>query len=417
MLTNMKKTYNEYPRNFWVLMLGVFIDRFGGALVYPFFALYITDHFDVGMTEVGYLFGIFTLTGIVGSFLGGALTDKFGRKNMMLLGLFISGMTSLMIIFVNDIRLFYSVGAVMGLLGNIGGPAAQAMIADILPEEQRTEGYGIFRVTFNLSVTFGPLLGGLFADYNFALLFIGDAITSAITAYIVWKFIPESKPVVEGQEEESLAKSVGGYGKVVRDYPFMIFLLVSMLSAAVYMQMNTTLSVYMRDVHDFPNKYYGYILAMNAGMVVTMQFWITRKIKGFPAMKLMAVGTFLYGIGFGMFGIVQGIAMFALAMVILTIGEMVIAPVSQTLVAKFAPEDMRGRYMAMFGFHWAVPSLFVPLLAGVVMDNYNPNWIWYAAFFIDVIAGLGYNALHDQTQKREDQAMLAAEPVMAEGSV
>jgi len=417
MLTNIKKTYNEYPRNFWVLMLGVFIDRFGGALVYPFFALYITDHFDVGMTEVGYLFGIFTLTGIIGSFLGGALTDKFGRKNMMLLGLFISGMTSLMIIFVNDIRLFYSVGAVMGLLGNIGGPAAQAMIADILPEEQRTEGYGIFRVTFNLSVTFGPLLGGLFADYNFALLFIGDAITSAITAYIVWKFIPESKPVVEGQEEESLAKSVGGYGKVVRDYPFMIFLLVSMLSAAVYMQMNTTLSVYMRDVHDFPNKYYGYILAMNAGMVVTMQFWITRKIKGFPAMKLMAVGTFLYGIGFGMFGIVQGIAMFALAMVILTIGEMVIAPVSQTLVAKFAPEDMRGRYMAMFGFHWAVPSLFVPLLAGVVMDNYNPNWIWYAAFFIDVIAGLGYNALHDQTQKREDQAMLAAEPVMAEGSV
>ncbi|MDH5606933.1 MAG: MFS transporter, partial [Anaerolineae bacterium] len=99
MLTNIKKTYNEYPRNFWVLMLGVFIDRFGGALVYPFFALYITDHFDVGMTEVGYLFGIFTLTGIVGSFLGGALTDKFGRKNMMLLGLFISGMTSLMIIF------------------------------------------------------------------------------------------------------------------------------------------------------------------------------------------------------------------------------------------------------------------------------------------------------------------------------
>ena len=417
MLTNIKKTYNEYPRNFWVLMLGVFIDRFGGALVYPFFALYITDHFDVGMTEVGYLFGIFTLTGIIGSFLGGALTDKFGRKNMMLLGLFISGMTSLMIIFVNDIRLFYSVGAVMGLLGNIGGPAAQAMIADILPEEQRTEGYGIFRVTFNLSVTFGPLLGGLFADYNFALLFIGDAITSAITAYIVWKFIPESKPVVEGQEEESLAKSVGGYGRVARDYPFMIFLLVSMLSAAVYMQMNTTLSVYMRDVHDFPNKYYGYILAMNAGMVVTMQFWITRRIKGFPAMKLMAVGTFLYGIGFGMFGIVQGIAMFALAMVILTIGEMVIAPVSQTLVAKFAPEDMRGRYMAMFGFSWAVPSLFVPLLAGVVMDNYNPNWIWYAAFFIDVIAGLGYNALHDQTQKREDQAMLAAEPVMAEGSV
>ena len=128
MFSNLRKTYNDFPRNFWVLMLGVFIDRFGGALIYPFFAIYITQHFGVGMVEVGVLFAIFTITGMVGSFIGGAMTDRYGRKAMMLFGLLISGLSSLLIVFVDDLGLFYAVGAVIGLLGNVGGPAAEAMV-------------------------------------------------------------------------------------------------------------------------------------------------------------------------------------------------------------------------------------------------------------------------------------------------
>jgi len=79
--------YNEYPRQFWTLVLGTFIDRLGGALMFPFFTLYITRKFNVGMTDVGVLFGLFSVASIVGSTFGGALADRLGRKGMLIFGL------------------------------------------------------------------------------------------------------------------------------------------------------------------------------------------------------------------------------------------------------------------------------------------------------------------------------------------
>jgi MFS family permease len=100
----------------------------------------------------------------------------------------------------------------------------------------------------------------------------------------------------------------------------------------------------------------------------------------------MAAGTLLYAIGFGMYGFVSIYVLFLVAMVIITIGEMMVAPTSQALVAQLAPEDMRGRYMAVFGFTWVIPSAVGPLLAGLVMDNADPRWVWYAAGLVGLVA-------------------------------
>lgn len=400
MIAKWKTTYNEYPKQFWVLLLATFVDRVGGFMVFPFFPLYVTAHFGVGMREVGILFAIFTITGMIGGMVGGALTDKFGRKSMMLYGLFISGVTSIAIIFIDDLIVFYIVAAFLGFLGQLGGPAQEAMIADLLPEEQLSDGYGLFRIAFNLSVTIGPMIGGILAGSAFHLLFIGDAITSAITAVIVYTVIKESKPkAAEDEPEESIGKTIGGYGKVFRDKPFIIYLAISVLMVVVYMQMNITLPVFMRDSHGFEPRFFGYILSMNALMVVLFQFKITRKINKYPPMILMGIGTAFYVVGFTMYGFISAFYMFAVAMVIITIGEMITAPVGQTLVAKFAPEDMRGRYMAIFGFSWAIPNIFAPYGVGYIMDVYDPNWVWYLSGILGVITTLGFFWLHLQRKK------------------
>jgi MFS family permease len=150
----------------------------------------------------------------------------------------------------------------------------------------------------------------------------------------------------------------------------------------------------LRDVHGVPPQGFGYILSMNAGMVVLLQFWVTRRVTKYAPMLMLALGTVVFGIGFAMYGFVSGYVLFMLAMIIITIGEMIFVPVSQALVAQFAPEDMRGRYMAMFGFSWTIPIAIGPLLAGLIMDNYDPNWVWYAASIVAVIAVGGYLWLH-----------------------
>ena len=84
MLSRIRSTYQEFPLRFWILVVATFIDRIGGTLIYPFFALYITEKFNVGMTEAGILVAIFSVSGFVGSMLGGALADRFGRRAMVL---------------------------------------------------------------------------------------------------------------------------------------------------------------------------------------------------------------------------------------------------------------------------------------------------------------------------------------------
>jgi MFS family permease len=83
-----------------------------------------------------------------------------------------------------------------------------------------------------------------------------------------------------------------------------------------------------------------------------------------------------------------------LAMIIITIGEMIVAPVAQALVASFAPEDMRGRYMAVSGFSWGIPFAVGPYLAGLILDGPRPDLLWYVAGLIGILSTLGFLALH-----------------------
>ena len=128
----------------------MFVDRVGGTLIFPFFALYVTQKFGVGMTQAGVLIGIFSISGMVGNFLGGALADRFGRKGIVLFGLVASALSSVAMGLVNDLAVFYLLAILVGLLSDIAGPGWQAMIADILPEEQRAEGFGIMRAWWGI---------------------------------------------------------------------------------------------------------------------------------------------------------------------------------------------------------------------------------------------------------------------------
>ena len=405
MLNRIRSIFQEYPRTFWLIIVGMFIDQLGGMLVFPFFGLYITSKYNVGMTEVGVLFTIFAVTGVIGSFIGGALTDKFGRKGIIIFGLVISAASSLMLAFAPSLEFIYFAGAMVGLLGNLSGPAHQAMIADVLPEDKRADGFGILRIVANLAVVIGPAIGGLLAANGYTLLFIIDVITSTITAFIIFLFVPETKPekvpVQDGQDEqeESIGDVIKGYLQVVKDRIYIVFVTGSLLYALAYMQMNTTLSVFLRDVHGIPARGYGLLLSLNATMVVLFQFMITRQIKRFAPLKIMAWGMVIYAVGFSMYGYVATIPFFVLAMVIITIAEMLVTPIAQAIVAKLAPEDMRGRYMAIFGFSWTIPTAIGPLAAGVIMDNYNPNWVWYACgismmISAAIFAWLQYSASH-----------------------
>jgi len=395
MFTRLNKIYHEFPSLFWTVVAVRFVDGIGGTLLFPFFALYITEKFGVGMLEAGILLGMSSLFGLIGGMFGGALTDKFGRKQLILFGLVFSALSTLTFGLVNDIKVLYPLVIVVGLLSSISHPAHEAMIADILPEKKRQEGFGILRVVANFSWIIGPAIGGFLANINYFYLFAIDSVISCLVALVIARTIPETKPEPHAHEEsQSLLQTFTGYRFVLRDSAFVSFIIANIIMMIVYQQMYGSLSVYVRDYHGLTPQHYGGLMMTSAITVVLFQLWLTRTIKHRPPFLMMAFGTVFYAVGFFLFGIFTTFILFALNIVIITIGEMIVVPTSQALVAGFAPAEMRGRYMAIAGLSWAIPSTIGPGLAGYIMDNYNPNLVWYIGGALCGLSVLAYYALH-----------------------
>ncbi len=416
MFTRLNKIYHEFPAKFWIVVLVSFIDGIGGTLLFPFFSLYITQKFGIGMTQAGIILGIFSAFGLIGSMAGGALTDRFGRRKLILFGLVFSALSDLSLGLANRLTILYPLVVVIGFLSNIDGPAYSAMVADILPEKQRSEGFGVLRVAGNLAWIIGPTIGGLVAARSFFMLFVIDAVMSCIIAMIFYKLISETKPAESAEKShESVWQTTAGYRHVLRDFAFMAFLFTSMLMLLVYQQMYNSLPVYLRDNHGFTPQAYGFLLTSSAIVVVVFQFWLTQVTKKRPPFLMMALGTAFYAIGFGMFGFVSVYILFILAIVIITIGEMIVVPTSQALVASFAPVEMRGRYMAMYGLSGAIPSTLGPGAAGFILDNYNPNLLWYVGGTLCIISAFGFYALHNRLGSQKRFAAKVKDELSAQG--
>jgi len=404
MLANLRKLYHEFPRLFWIVVLTRFIDALGGTLMFPFFSLYITQKFGVGMTQAGILLGLNAFFALFGSMVGGALADRFGRRRLILFGLVFSALSSLSLGLATDIQMMYPLITIVGLLSSMAHPAHEAMLADILPEEQRQEGYGILRVVFNYAWIFGTAMGGFIAARSFLALFVIDAVVSCVVAVIIYRLLPETKPAVPataGRSEANFWETVKGYRVVLRDLAFVGFILSGVLALIVYQQQYGSLAVYLRDTHGIDSKGYGVILSITGLEVVLLQFWISRIIRYRPPFLMMTVGAGIFAVGVFMYGMVTGFLMFVIAAVVVCFGEMFYFPTSQVITAGFAPADMRGRYMAVSGFVWSIPSTLGPGAAGYILDNFDPHLLWYIGGLLCLVSALGYLALHSRLGEQQ----------------
>ena len=358
-------------------MIASYIDVIGQSSISVFFALYVTHRFGVGMTQAGALLALFSVAGMIGSTIGGALTDHLGRRNLIIFGLVASAVSSLSLAAVPTLEWFYPAALVAGLFSSIGGPARGAMIADLLPEERRPEGFGILRVAANLAWLTGPMLSGILAAQSYLLIFILDAVVSSISAVIVVRFIPEThaRRIDSGTSPRlgGLTAAFTGYGRVLRDARFLLFLVPCILALLGYRQSYATLTVFLRDVHSLSEQGIGLIFSLDAVFVVCLQFWFMRAVRGKSPFLMMALGSALYAVGLSLFGFVSAYGLFIAARLTVAMGEMILMPIGQSVASIFAPEDMRGRYMAVYGLVFGGASALAPLIGGLVLDNYDPR--------------------------------------------
>jgi MFS family permease len=394
----LRRTADEYPRQFWLLFFGSLVSASGSSMVWPFLTIYIRQRLGVPLTDVALVLTVNSVAGLFSMSLAGPAADRFGRKWLMVIGLVVGGATMVAAILADSMAAILLVMAVNGAFSPLVGVGASTMIADIVPPERRASAYALLRMIQNLGVAIGPTVGGFIAVISYSIAFGVAAGTSLIFALLILFFAVETMPargaveMAGGESRPGHARSEAGYGPVFRDRRFMAFAAVYTLTGMVGAMMMILLPVYGKENFGVLENQYGFIMATNALMVVTLQFAITRVSSKRPHFLVLAAGSLFYGVGAGSVALGWNFPTFLISMVILTIGEMLIIPTATTLTANLAPPDMRGRYMGVYSLTWGIAFGVGPVIGGVLNDHVAPAAIWYGTLVLGLMGAAGFLA-------------------------
>ena len=343
------------------------------------------------MTLVGMIILAGGLCSAVTQALGGALSDRFGRRPILLVAALVSiflysGLAILIGISapVWAIAVVYIAGRSMLTTTR---PVISAMVVDYTSKERLTEAYGILRIGVNIGWAAGPAIGGYLATFvPYAWLFGIAALTCGIVSLIVFFFIRESSHVV--------GKRVGFRSilPTADDRVFLVFTMVSLLLFIVMGQMASTLSIFAVDMVGFSTAQYGLLLTLNGLIVISFQYPMTLALRWLAKFQALILGSLLYGFGYLSLGWITQFEWALGAMAVITAGEIIHSPVTLSVIGELSPPDQRGRYMGLFGLSQTVGIAIGPLLGGVLLDAFpfDPELVWAPIASIAFIAAVGY---------------------------
>jgi MFS family permease len=380
----------DLPRPFWYLVAGTFVNRIG-YVVEPFLALYLAGPRHLTPVTVGVVLACFGAGSFVSQIVGGYLADRIGRRMTLVIGMTGTAACFMLLASVRDLTLIAVAAALTGLLLDAYRPAVSAAVADLVPPQARPRAYALIYWAINLGVAVAGVLGGLLADRSFWLLFMVDAATCLGFALIIARAVPETRPQVPvGQS--------GGYLRVLQDGIAVGLFVSILLGALVYLQCMVTLPLAVRASGLSPGAY-GVIYAVNPIVVIVTQPLVLRLIDRLRAVPTMAASSLIIGIGFGLTGFANSVPVYAVTVLIWTIGEIGFNAVGPALIAEIAPPHLRGRYSGLVGMAFGAASLLGPL-AGTWLFGVSQHLLWLTCLVTGALSGATVLALGPAIARR-----------------
>ncbi len=287
----------------------------------------------------------------------------------------------------------YAAVLCFAFVGEMYRPAASAMIADLVPPDQRSFAYGLMYVAINVGCAVGPVIGGYLSHFSFRWLFLADAGTAIAYAVVIFVAARETLPSRRRRDESGAPAAPAGpsatlaqaAAHIARDYRFLLFCLGILFMGTLMMQTMSTFPLHLTSL-GLTTVDYGNIVAVNAVMVVLLQIPLNTLLSKFHRGHVLALGALLTGLGFGLIGLGRTPIEFVGAVVVFTMGELMQAPMVPAVTGDLAPAHMRGRYMGLVGVCFSgATALGVPL-GGKVLEVYGPGVLWGGCLGLGVVA-------------------------------
>lgn len=373
-------------------------------MIWPFLLIYASGKLDLPLSAVATLISINAGTGLFASFLAGTLADKIGRKVVMVFSLALNGVAYYFLMRAETYPQFVTLMVFIGLSNPLYQVGADAMLADMIPTEKRTDAYAISRIATNAAFGIGPAVGGFLAGRDYNLAFLGAGAGFLTYSLLLFFLAHETLDKTVGGEKPDRSTdqlpAAEGYARVFRDKAYMAFVALVAIGLTAPSMLWILMPVYTHTNFGIPEALYGWIPTTNAFMCVFIQYPVTQITRRHNTLPVTAAGMLIYALGVGSVALMTGFWGFWLSMVILTFGELTIVPTASKYVADIAPADMRGRYMSVYWIGWGLARTFAPLIGGFLNDNLFPQAIWIGGITIGLISAVGLVLLNRLTQAR-----------------
>lgn len=417
----------DWDRSLQVRLFGEFFSNLSFWMVFPFLAIYFADEFGTSMA--GILLVASQVFSVGANLVGGYCADRFGRRTMLFFSATAEGLAFMLFAFANSPwfdspMLSFVAFTIAGMAGSLYHPASQAIVADVVPEKDRSTVFSVFYTSINISVVIGPIVGAiLFFNHRFMLLLVSGIIFCLVGFAI--RFLTEETLPTEVRTKmasgsnnwiQVVVDQVKVYGLIVKDKVFFLFVIAGILLAQTFMQLDMLIPVYMKDAIDkqvlgnlFNREWsvtgegsFGILLSENGLLVVLFTVFVTRWMTKYPEKWVFFLSSFLYAVAMLIFPMTANFWVFLIAMAIFTFGELATVGLQESFVSKLAPEDMRGQYFAAASLRYTIGRTIAPLVFPLV------TWIGFTWTFVIVAAlallsGFIYLLMFKEYNKRQKE--------------
>ncbi len=387
--------FRDWDRNLKVRLIGEFCVNSIFWMFFPFLILSFNESF--GKQTTGILIVISQVLSVMANLLGGYFADHFGRKKMMIFSATVQ--TTTMGFFALSTSPWFDLPwlaficfSVLGICGSLYAPASQAMVADVVSDEDRVSVFAIFYTVMNISVVFGPLVGSFFFNnYRFELYIVAGAVMAIITI-ILHKMLSETAPAIVNREAPvgvhswagAVKEQLKSYYLILTDKVFFLFILAGILLSIAYLQLEILIPVFIDELMDgtmilaLPSLDFlglklpeaieisaqnivGLMLGENGLMVILFTLFITMIVKRHEERNVFVAGSLLYAFSMVFLAFTTEFIGIFVAMFVFTIAEIMTAGIQNNFVARIAPADLRGKYFAASGLRWTLGRTIAPL--------------------------------------------------------
>ena len=376
---NYLSTFDGLSREVWWLALITFVNR-AGTMVIPFLSLYLIDDLKFTFKDVSWIMSAFGLGSVVGTWIGGKLTDTIGYYKVMVRSLLSTGFLFIILQFLNTFASVCIGIFLVMVVADTFRPAMFVAMSVYSKPKNKTRSVTLIRLAINLGFSAGPAIGGLIiTTMGYEGLFWVDGITCILATLLMIKVLnPRVAKVADNIVVDNPVS-------VFKDKPFWIFFSAMFLFGIIFLQYFSTMPLYYKDVHFLTEFEIGVLLGLNGFFIFLLEMPLIKWLEQtrFTKTGLMLFGLLLTVISFYVLNLTSWIGILLLGMLFMTVGEMIAFPFSNAFAIDRAKKGKQGEYLSMYVMAFSFAHIFGHNVGLRLVDSVGYNNTWY------IMAGLG----------------------------